>query len=432
MTILCGTDLSEPSRAAIRASAALAGALDEPLWIAHATGDTGASLDGPLREMLRSAAATSLEREASGIAAVLPGAKTRVMDGAPPAALLATAGELRAGLVVVASAGHGASPLYRVGGTSERLAASAKVPVLVVRDPAPFEAWRRRERPLRVVVGVSFSASAAAAIRWARSLAAGGPCELVAVHLYYADEARGRYGGARGGGAISAPELVRLLERDVATFVGPGPEGGALRVRAEEAVGRLADLLVEIAASERADLLVVGTRRHRAPARLWSVSAGALHLSRAAVATVPAAPGARTPIAPARVSRILVAVDLTAASELPVALAYSLLRGRGGEVHLLHVEDGPKEHPPEGSPEERLRGLVPPEVGREGISTKVEIAHGPIARVIREVSERLGADLVCVGARPRSMIQRPVLGSVVDALLRECDKPILIARPPPP
>ena len=49
-------------------------------------------------------------------------------------------------------------------GVAERTAESAPVPTLVVRDAAPFEAWARGERALKVFVGVDFSASCAAAL----------------------------------------------------------------------------------------------------------------------------------------------------------------------------------------------------------------------------------------------------------------------------
>jgi nucleotide-binding universal stress UspA family protein len=294
MAIVCGTDLSERSRPALAAAAAIARRAAEPLCAVHVLGGSellDELLDDAGRQRLAAAAAERLAR----VVEAVPGADgarvhQRVLVGHPVRTLLAFARAERATLVVVSSQGHAASPLYRIGGTSERIALESPLPLLVVRSAAPFEAWARGERPLRVLVAVDFTTSSLAAVGWVKALRRAGPCEVVAGHVYDAVDASRRYGKGGEHPSLVEPdrEVERLLERDVAGIVGDLAAGGGVRVRVHLALGRLADHVVELAATERADVIVVGTHHRRGPARLWSVSTGVLHLADASVATVPA------------------------------------------------------------------------------------------------------------------------------------------------
>ncbi len=285
MAIVCGSDLSEKSRDAAIAAAALARRLREPIVLAHAVGDAAFVGYGLAREPLLERARERLEAEIAHLdLRASADVRAAVLEGNPERALLALARAERAGLVVVASQGHGASPLYRLGGTSERIALHATMPVLVVRDSAPFTAWANGERPLRALAAVDFSPSAATALRWLDRLRAAAPCDVTALHLYYADEARHRHGLPWDGSRDA--ELQRLLERDVASAVGALGGAGSVAIRVERGLGRLADDVVRVAEAERADLVVVGTHHRRGPARLWSVSSGVLHLAPMSVATI--------------------------------------------------------------------------------------------------------------------------------------------------
>jgi nucleotide-binding universal stress UspA family protein len=356
-----------------------------------------------------------------------------LLEGAAPRSLLELARARGAVLVVVGSQGHGASPLLRVGGTSERIALESNVPVLVARDAAPFERWLRGERPLRVVAGVDFTASAAAAWRWLKLIRVAGPCDVVAAHLYYAEEAAARYGGRAGATRRAHGGVEELLARDLLSFLGELPGSGTFTARAQVALGRLADHLVELAEEERADLIVVGTHHRHHAARLWSVSGGVLHLARTAVATIPSGEKQLGPVAATSVTRVLVATALDERSAGAVALAYGVLQNRAGTVHLLYVA------PPARDPaaaaaedvelEQRLRALAPLDADRGGIGTTVEVARGPVARTISEVAERLGADVICVASCRRGRVGVPGV-SVVNELLRRTTKPVLVAKPP--
>jgi nucleotide-binding universal stress UspA family protein len=431
---VCGTDLSERSRPALAAAAAIARRLQAPLWLVHVLSGEEL-LERDCRERLLAAARSRLEEESERVAAsAVAGVKRRVLVGHPVRELLAFGESEHATLVVVSSQGHAASPLYRVGGTSERVALESAQPVLVVRDAAPFEAWARGDRPLRVLVGVDFNASSLSAVRWIKALCRAGPCEVLFGHLYDGVDVVRRYGrGGMGSLVEPDPEVERLLERDVAAIVGEVADAGQVRFRMHLALGRLADHLVSLADAERADLVVVGTHHRPGPARLWSVSNGVLHLARTSVATVPTSPGTLLgPEGLPEVKRVLVASDLSETSGWAVSFAYALLGRRGGDVHLLHVAHAPQAEPAaDGELAARLRALAPRAAEREGIATHVEIAHGGAVAEICAAAERLGVDVVCLGSHGEPILKR-LLGSVVAGVLRESTRPVLVVRPPAP
>jgi nucleotide-binding universal stress UspA family protein len=288
MAIVAGTDFSDQGSIAVRAAAALAGRLGQPLWLVHVLDEAIGALDARARDLLLSAAEDRLRAEARNLG---PGVRrrvqTRVLVGRPAEALLSFPGVRKPALVVVSSQGHGASPLYRLGGTSERIAATSPVPVLVVRAAEPFERWSRRTRRLRVVLGVDFTPGCESAIEWSKVLRRAAPCDVTVAHVYHADEAHRRYGLRPASLLEVNPELERQLRRDLAARVGKMTGSGQIAFRPLLAMGRLSDHLVEVAKSERADLIVVGTHHHRGLARLASVASGTLHMGRTAVAVVP-------------------------------------------------------------------------------------------------------------------------------------------------
>ncbi len=434
MAIVCGTDLSERSRPALAAAAAIARRAREPLHLVHVI-ESGELLEPDCRERLAAAAREMLAREAERVSAsVDAGVHRTVLVGHAVRELLSFADSEHATLVVVSSQGHAASPLYRLGGTSERIAHESPYPVLVVRDAAPFETWARGDRPLRVVVCVDFTASSLSAVRWVKTLRRAGPCDVVFGHVYDGVDVLRRYGK---GGVPSLvepdPGVERLLERDIAAIVGDLGGAGQVAFRVHLALGRFADHLVELADAERADLVVVGTHHRRGPGRLWSVSSGVLHLGRMSVATVPTSPGTLLgPEGLPEVKRVLVATDLSDASAWAVAFAYALVGRRGGDVHLLHVVPARDEERSAADADlaSRLRSLAPSAAGREGITTHVEIAHGAVVAEICTAAERLGVDVVCLGSRGESGLEA-LLGSVVAGVLRESARPVLVVRPPP-
>ncbi len=450
MSILCGTDFSEWSQAAVMAAAALAGRTGQALLLAHVLEPQVEELDPAARDKVRGVLRQRLDAMVSGLRPLTKGPiETVVLLGKPDEALREYAHQKRATLVVVGSAGHGGTALRKLGGNSERLASGTHLPVLVVRSGDAFEAWAKGES-LKVLVGVDDSAAAASALRWVTSLRKAAPVDVVVGRVYYADEAHERYGlGRRYSYTDPDPLVERYIERDLKQRV-PALEGqGELFYRAKLAVGREADHLLELAEAERCALVVVGTHGRKGLARMWSVSAATLHLARMAVALVPpdgkdVGPSAALP----RFRRVLVTTDFSELANAAVPWAYALVEPEG-EVYLAHVTlqggvagdlveqylPGPLATQPRAQVEAevaaRLRALTPALAAQRAVVTRTEVARGfDAAKALCEAAERLGVDAIVLASHGRTGLARTMLGSVAEAVLRHSRRPVFIVRPP--
>lgn len=440
MSIVCGTDFSDASRPALLTAAALAARLrDGELHLVHVIhGDLERELTPGQRQEIRSKLVSKLEALAKEVLPAFDVSKlhTEVLAGQPSPALCEFAEKKAADLLVVASRGHSESSLLRLGGVSERVAAAAGVPVLVVRDEWPFLLWVRGERRLRILVGVDWTASCAPAIDLVKTLRRVGPCDVIVGHVYYGTDSFSRYGLPGTHSWVARDdETEALIRRDLAERVGNIEGDGSVSFEPTLGIGRAGGHLIDLAEAQRADLIVVGTHHRRGPLRLGSVSSVVLHHSHASVLCAPprALPTAEVPA----IRRVLIATDLSPVSNAAIVQGYALLTGRfGGQVHLLHVAE-PLEAPRSTSLEDpelvaKLRALVPEWARRYGIETATEVVHrGDVARAIRTVAARVGADVVCLASHGRSGVGRLVLGSIAEEVVREETRPVLVVRQHP-
>jgi nucleotide-binding universal stress UspA family protein len=448
MRIVSGIDFSPNSLAAAEAAAAIARRLGEELILVHAdaflaelpeSGRT-AWLE-PMRGRLR-ATAERLRQAGTSVS-------EEILTGPPDERLTEYAAKIGARLIVVSSLGRRPPEQWLLGSVAERTAQTATVPVLVVRNAAPFASWARGERPLRVLLAVDLSPASEAAIRWVRELQDIGPCHVVVAHSCWPPRERERL-GIHGPMPLTEldPEVERVLRRDLASMVGGSFGSGERHLRVEMCLGRADTHLVAMATDEQADLVVVGTRQRRGVDRFWhgSVSRGVLHLAPMSVACVPTpTPLAQEPPAIPVWDTVLAATDLSDLGNRAVASAYAVLP-RGGIVYLAHVLDevsceicaaagvAPTSHERDTHQAEivrRLSALVPADAETRGIQTRLEIVRGKhVAEALCAAAERLGVDLLCLGPHGRSGLSKAVLGSVAHAVLRRSRRPVLVVPPP--
>jgi nucleotide-binding universal stress UspA family protein len=183
--------------------------------------------------------------------AIAPSAIEKLVNGEPVAVLLRQVEREQATLVAVGSHGRGRAAGMLVGTVAARMLRDAPCSVLIARKARDPQSW-----PQSVVVGVDGSAESAAAFTVADSIV------------------------ARFGASLHAVASARdQLDRETAQAIAP---------ELEERPGRAVDLLT--AASESADLVVVGSRGlHRLKA-LGSVSERVAHQARSSVLVVRPAP----------------------------------------------------------------------------------------------------------------------------------------------
>jgi nucleotide-binding universal stress UspA family protein len=425
MPIVCGSDLSAGSAEAAAAAVAIAALRgDDEVIVVHVMSEDAE--DDAARDKLAAVARTSLEAEAERARAGFSGVSIRtvILAGPAVAGLVSVADTEGADVIVVAAQATPDTAL-RLGSTAEEIVAAAAVPVLLVRSAAPVVAWARRERALRVLLGVDDTAACDAAIATIKRLREKSAIDVVLGTVYYADEAARHFGLVVASAVDAHPEVERLLSRDLMRRFGPPIGAGNVVARPIRGLGRIGDHVLELAEKEQVDLIVVGTHQKTGLGRLGSVSAVIAHNAPQSVLCVPPTTQVGRPDVPT-ISTAVVATDLSAFGNRAVPYGFALA-GPAGEVHIVHVRD--EEPEDRDATERQLVALTP-----TGVSSRtrahVLIGDDP-AELIAETAARVGADVICIASHGRSGITRALVGSVADRLLRHTRLPVLVLRPKP-
>lgn len=221
-----------------------------------------------------------------------------------------------------------------------------------------------------------------------------------------------------------------------------GLAGDQVAVRIED--GPTDAAVLRTAAEIVAELVVIGASGASGVRRLF--------LGSNAVTVVRSAP---TSVLVAREERaggpVVVSTDFSEAAEPAVRMAFDEARLRRATLVLHHSVEvlspevdlavpgvTPSAVPFEATPVEEMRAAARRRLGALAGSLKqdagpqlpVEIAVdvGPPAPVIVALAERIGADLVVVGTDDRKGIDRLLLGSVAEVVVREAPCSVLVSR----
>lgn len=409
MSIICGTDLSARSAAALEVARALAAQRgDREVILLHVADD----------EDKAAAARAALDVQASTPGSVAVRAELAI--GEVDERLLSFAETEGADLVVVAATSKPAT-LIKLGSTAEKVIVASRVPVLVVRDPAPWLAFAAGTKPLRLLLGVDDSVASELGVQWTQALQQRGPVEVVVGAIYYPDDAAEYYGLHARAPVDRDPEIEKLVTRDLLARFGGGP---GVTARAQRGLGRIGDHVVELADDAGVDAVVIGTGQKTGIGRLGSVSSIVVHDAAQSVVCVP--PNANVPtISVPRLTTALVATDLSQFANRAVPFAFALT-DEGGAVHIAHVVDNDAEID-EADVQRQLLALAPAKMKRH-VSAHV-VRGDDAAKAIAQAAARLGCDAICIASHGRSGISRALVGSVADKLLRATRKPVLVLRP---
>jgi nucleotide-binding universal stress UspA family protein len=294
---------------------------------------------------------------------------------------------------------------------------------------------------------VDFTVPSDAALRWLGDFVHLGACAVVAVHVCSPARERERL-GVSDTTEKNATEMRAILERDVRDRVSQTAGLEDYHVRIDLSRAKNDARLIEIAAEEQADLIVVGTHQRHGFDLVWpgSVSRAVLQNAPVSVVCVPVmadTPGSLTCVPP--VNCVLAATDLSPLGNLALPHACSLL-GAGGVVRFLHVvhpqalpggefHQGPGTSPRHArlvrDAHRRLLALVPPDAAAHGLQVDVEIVEERLtARAICQAARRCGADVICLGTQGHTDLSNVLLGSVALAVLKATRRPVLLVRPP--
>ncbi len=143
--------------------------------------------------------------------------------------------------------------------------------------------------------------------------------------------------------------------------------------------------------------------------------------------------------APGReIQRILLATDLSSASSAATDQAFELAANLGAALLVVSVID-PTVIDLAGQPvlrmdqrratrENAAQALVL-EGRRRGVRVSFLVWEGEPGPAILEAADSEDADLIVVGTRGRNRVERFVLGSVSDHVVRHAHCPVLVVRP---
>lgn len=141
-------------------------------------------------------------------------------------------------------------------------------------------------------------------------------------------------------------------------------------------------------------------------------------------------------------SIVVAGIDFSGVSRPVVQAALKLATIDGGELHLVHVLPTPANPIAGGSPADRklhsadridqarqAMGRLAAEVGPSTIRIVGHLRVGKPDEEIAQLASDLGADLIVVGTHGQTGVERLVLGSVAETLVRHAPCPVLALRP---
>jgi nucleotide-binding universal stress UspA family protein len=137
---------------------------------------------------------------------------------------------------------------------------------------------------------------------------------------------------------------------------------------------------------------------------------------------------------------ILVAIDLSSASQKILDKAKTLALALPAKVCLLHVVEYDSDFPDDAPDSQDTSDQGPQEYPQEhkdlqkevdalrksGIDTKGLLSQGSIVDVILQKSKQLGIDIIIVGTHGHGGVHHMIFGSVSEGVLRSTSCPVLV------
>lgn len=154
------------------------------------------------------------------------------------------------------------------------------------------------------------------------------------------------------------------------------------------------------------------------------------------MSALPAVEAQAMPPTGGAIRRVLLATDLSSASEKAAEEALELARALRAELLVVSVIDpttrGPGPHVARMDQRRAAREVAAQALvvrgRRAGVAVEFLVWEGEPGPAIIEAAEAEKADLLVVGTRGRSRVERMVLGSVSDHVVRHAPCPVLIVR----
>ena len=199
--------------------------------------------------------------------------------------------------------------------------------------------------------------------------------------------------------------------------------------------GGIDDEILRAVEATGADLVVMGTHGRRGFKRWLLGSVIDQMMRRCPVPLLVTGSTTEALSAPQKISRILVTTDFSVGTPDALARAFSIARECGARVTLLHVlQDLSYElgaaltSPMAVEIQEKLEKLVPADLAA---SVRVQIDAGVPSRIIQKTIETEKPDLVVMNIHGKAMLDRALIGSTAERVLRSASDRCLFLLIPP-
>jgi nucleotide-binding universal stress UspA family protein len=137
---------------------------------------------------------------------------------------------------------------------------------------------------------------------------------------------------------------------------------------------------------------------------------------------------------------ILVPTDGSPASDAAIDHAIDIADRYGARLHALYVVDGSAYSTLEAGSEvvidalesegEQATDRVADAAAAAGVETTTTVTSGTAYRAIREYADEQAIDMIVMGTHGRKGLDRYLLGSVTERVVRTADVPVLTVRQP--
>ena len=276
--------------------------------------------------------------------------------------------------------------------------------------------------PGSILCGVDFSRASETALAYTALLAQAYGAQITVLHSHHVEIP-----------AYLGEEQWAALEEQLATAAASSVE--EMRAFAASTLATLApvaeylavdappvDGLLKTVEDRQPGLVVLGSHGHNRLNRflLGSVSAGVLREITCPLLVTRHKPG-DAPDMP-EIGHILCPVNYTETAAAGLQAAASLAQRLDARLSIIHSLEG---HGDKDAERERLCQWVPTQVPVDCTWETTPVVDGPAAERIVQAADEMGADLIVLGGRRRSLLTATILGATTERVVHHATCPVL-------
>lgn len=273
-----------------------------------------------------------------------------------------------------------------------------------------------------ILCGVDFSPASQTALAYTALLAQAYGAQVAVLHSHHVELPA--YLGEEQWAALEA-QLAGAADaslEEMREFAAPGLGTLALAAEYLAVDAPPVDGLLKTVEERQPGLVVLGSHGHNRLNRflLGSVSSGVLREITCPLLVTRHKPGA--PLDMPEIEHILCPVNYTETAAAGLQAAASLAQRLDARLSVIHSLEGQGDQDAE---RERLCQWVPAQVPVDCTWETAPVVAGPAAERIVQAADEMGADLIVLGGRRRSLLTATILGATTERVVRHATCPVL-------